>query len=182
MGKGSHIYSTTPKTHQHMQILLNVNGKTETRFVDAESNIAALKESLACEKNVEIDSLVFTQNGFELEDSDCFTSLQGEIFVEGELLGEGKGGKRKKKVYKTAKRIPHKKKNVKMMALRYYGVEPDGTVTLRRAICPRTGRMLADHYDRSSCGDCGYTQFKLTPSGERLTKRGPQVKKVEKVV
>merc|ERR1711976_417569 len=102
-----------------------------------------------------------------------------EISVENSLFGEGKGGKRKKKVYKTPKRIPHKKKPVKQMALRYYKIESNGEVSLARKQCDRCFSMMGNHYDRNACGKCGLTHYKLTPSGERLTKRGPQVKKVE---
>merc|ERR1712043_11815 len=61
---------------------------------------------------------------------DCLISLYNPeiISVESEVLGEGKGGKRKKKIYKTAKRIPHKHVNVKMKALKYYTVNPSGEV------------------------------------------------------
>ncbi len=26
--------------------------------------------------------------------------------------------------------------------------------------CPKCGSRLADHHDRSTCGKCGYTEFK----------------------
>ena len=43
----------------------------------------------------------------------------------------------------------------------YYAVA-DGKMVLQRRSCPRcgTGVLLAEHKDRSSCGKCGYTEFK----------------------
>jgi small subunit ribosomal protein S27Ae len=43
----------------------------------------------------------------------------------------------------------------------YYTVT-DGKAVLQRRSCPRcgTGVLLAEHKDRSSCGKCGYTEFK----------------------
>merc|ERR1712146_245382 len=181
MGKGTHIYHKPQNAHgnsrQHW-------GDSATRIVDSSNTVYNLKEQIAAEHNIEdADSLAILADGLELDNYAIFGELGfTELHVEGEVLGEGKGGKRKKKVYKTPKRIPHKKKPVKMMALRYFKIEGSGEVTLTRKICNRCGHLMANHYDRYACGFCGNTLFKLTPSGERITVRGPQVKKVEKVV
>jgi small subunit ribosomal protein S27Ae len=44
---------------------------------------------------------------------------------------------------------------------KYYTIEGDKLVRTHR-VCPKCGSgfFLADHYDRSSCGKCGYTVFK----------------------
>ncbi|TFG26630.1 MAG: 30S ribosomal protein S27ae [Promethearchaeota archaeon] len=46
-------------------------------------------------------------------------------------------------------------------ASKYYKIEGDQLVRTHRT-CPKcgTGYFLADHYDRWSCGKCGYTIFK----------------------
>lgn len=46
-------------------------------------------------------------------------------------------------------------------ASKYYKVEGSKLVRTHRT-CPKCGPgyFLADHYDRSSCGRCGYTIFK----------------------
>ena len=46
-------------------------------------------------------------------------------------------------------------------ASKYYKVV-DGTLVRTHRQCPKCGPSyyLADHYDRSSCGNCGYTVFK----------------------
>ncbi|MFX1443935.1 MAG: 30S ribosomal protein S27ae [Promethearchaeota archaeon] len=44
---------------------------------------------------------------------------------------------------------------------KYYTIEGDKLVRTHRT-CPKcsAGYFLADHYDRWSCGKCGYTVFK----------------------
>jgi small subunit ribosomal protein S27Ae len=44
---------------------------------------------------------------------------------------------------------------------KYYKIEGDKLIRTHRT-CPKCGPsyFLADHYDRSSCGNCGYTVFK----------------------
>ena len=44
---------------------------------------------------------------------------------------------------------------------KYYTIEGGKLIRNHRA-CPKCGPsfFLADHYDRSSCGKCGYTVFK----------------------
>jgi len=46
-------------------------------------------------------------------------------------------------------------------ASKYYTIEGDKLVRTHRT-CPKCGAgyFLANHYDRSSCGKCGYTVFK----------------------
>lgn len=46
-------------------------------------------------------------------------------------------------------------------ASNFYKIEDDKLVRTHRT-CPKcgTGYFLADHYDRMSCGKCGYTTFK----------------------
>ena len=46
-------------------------------------------------------------------------------------------------------------------ASKYYKIE-EGKLERTRRACPKCGPsfFLADHYDRSSCGKCGYTVFK----------------------
>jgi len=46
-------------------------------------------------------------------------------------------------------------------ASKYYKID-DGKLVRTHRACPKCGPsfFLADHYDRSSCGKCGYTVFK----------------------
>merc|ERR1712146_134759 len=119
--------------------------------------------------------------GIELEDSAVFAELGlTEVNVEAEVLGEGKGGKRKKKIYKTAKRIPHKHVNVKMRALKYYSLDGKGEVKTTLKLCPeeicKGGVFMSDHWDRCYCGKCGLTLIK-----ENAPKEPPKKKVVAKV-
>ena len=78
----------------------------------------------------------------------------------------GGAKKRKKKIYTTPKRVPHKHKSVKLRVLKYFKVDDAGKVTRTRKECPGEecgkGTFMASHFDRYSCGRCG-----LTVSGER---------------
>merc|ERR1712062_333794 len=103
------------------------------------------------------------------------------ISVDSEVAGEGKGGKRKKKIYKTAKRVPHKHVNVKMKALKYYTVLANGEVKTTLKLCPeevcKGGIFMSDHWNRCYCGKC-----KLTLIKENAPKEPPKKKEVKKVV
>ena len=48
-----------------------------------------------------------------------------------------------------------------MQSHKYYEIEGDGVKRVRQS-CPKCGEgvFLAEHKDRSSCGRCGYTEFK----------------------
>jgi small subunit ribosomal protein S27Ae len=43
----------------------------------------------------------------------------------------------------------------------YYQLSGD-SIKARKSVCPRCGNgvFLAEHSNRSSCGKCGYTEFK----------------------
>merc|ERR1712196_216923 len=101
--------------------------------------------------------------------------------IEQSVDGCGKGGKRKKKIYKTAKRIPHKHVNVKMRALKYYSVQSNGEVKTTLKLCPeeicKGGVFMSDHWNRCYCGKCQLTLIK-----ENAPKEPPKKKVVEKVV
>ena len=73
----------------------------------------------------------------------------------------GGGKKRKKKVYTTAKKEKHKHKKVKMAVLKYYKVDENSNITRLRRECTNANcgaaTFMAIHYDRYTCGLCGYT-------------------------
>ncbi|MCX6668380.1 MAG: 30S ribosomal protein S27ae [Methanothrix sp.] len=48
-----------------------------------------------------------------------------------------------------------------MGVAKYYQVSGDG-IKSKKSVCPRCGNgvFLAEHVNRSSCGKCGYTEFK----------------------
>lgn len=53
---------------------------------------------------------------------------------------------------------------------KYYSIEGN-KLTRNNRTCPKCGPsvFLADHYDRWSCGKCGYTTFKRKKSGAAST-------------
>merc|ERR1712146_428646 len=124
------------------------------------------------------EEICVIENGLELNDQDY---LQNSLMlrVEGSVDGEGKGGKRKKKIYKTAKRIPHKHINIKMRALKYYSIQSNGEVKTTLKLCPeemcKGGVFMSDHWDRCYCGKCQLTLIK-----ENAPKEPPKKKVVEK--
>merc|ERR1712080_402936 len=133
-----------------------------------------LKEKLGLSEEIRM-----IENGFELDETD---QLQNCLFVraEGSVDGEGKGGKRKKKIYKTAKRIPHKHVNVKMRALKYYSIQGNGEVKNTLKLCPeeicKGGVFMSNHWNRCYCGKCQLTLIK-----ENAPKEPPKKKVVAKV-
>ncbi|KAF7459234.1 40S ribosomal protein S27a [Cryptosporidium felis] len=86
-------------------------------------------------------------------------SEHSTLFVSRAMLG---GAKKKKKNFTKPKKIKHKKKKVKLAVLKYYKVDGDKVVKLRRE-CPAdtcgAGVFMAQHFNRTSCGRCGLTYF-----------------------
>ncbi|KAI9225675.1 MAG: ribosomal protein S27A [Piptocephalis tieghemiana] len=73
----------------------------------------------------------------------------------------GGGKKRKKKVYTTPKKTPHKHRKVKLAILKYYKVDDNSQITRLRRECPSAtcgaGIFMAWHKDRQYCGRCHLT-------------------------
>lgn len=65
---------------------------------------------------------------------------------------------------------------INMDASKYYKMEGDKLVRTHRS-CPKCGPsyFLANHYDRWSCGKCGYTVFKRKGAPKRKgVRRAPR--------
>ena len=88
----------------------------------------------------------------------------------------GGAKKRKKKIYTTPKRVPHKHKSVKLRVLKYFKVDDAGKVTRTRKECPGEecgkGTFMASHFDRYSCGRCGLTVSEGARGGARGARGG----------
>ncbi len=115
--------------------------------------------------------------------ADCGILDEGEVSVH--MSTDGGKRKRKKKVYTTPKRIPHKHKARPKALLEYFTVdEATGKVKRNRQESPKcAGAYMAEHADRFTCGRTGTMFYKLTADGKRLPPP-PQKKvvKAEKVV
>jgi len=63
-----------------------------------------------------------------------------------------------------------------MNASKYYKIE-DNKLTRTHRTCPKCGPsfFLANHYDRWTCGKCGYTVFKRKgPAKGKAVRRAPR--------
>lgn len=68
-----------------------------------------------------------------------------------------------------------------MMKREFYKVEGNKIVRGRR-FCPRCGPgvFLAEHENRFSCGNCGYTEFKKAQKEEKRPQREKEAPRDEK--
>jgi ribosomal protein S27AE len=99
---------------------------------------------------------------------DCGILDEGVISVHASL--DGGKRKRKKKVYTTPKRIPHKHLKRPKALLQYFSVDDaSGKVKRLKQESPQAaGAYMADHPDRYTCGKTGTMFYKLTADGKRL--------------
>jgi small subunit ribosomal protein S27Ae len=76
------------------------------------------------------------------------------------------GKKHKKKIFTTPKVIPHTHTTKPLAALKFYGVDNENNIILKRFFCPSSecgaGICMASHSNRYYCGKCNLTIFKDT--------------------
>merc|ERR1712066_686441 len=155
---------------------MDLQGNSLVCDVPAEQTIEDLKFAIASANGLDEESMMLIGEGVELDD-ELIVSETGlnELNIETEIKGEGKGGKRKKKVYKTAKRIPHKHVNIKMRALKAYAVQANGDVKFALKKCPQPickgGIFMGDHWNRIYCGKCHLTLIKENAPAEPPKKK-----------
>lgn len=139
-------------------IFVKSSGRTVALSVESTSTIESIKasvESFEC-------SLFFA--GAKLADNktvaDYCLPEDAILNIHAGLQGEGKK-KRKKKNYTKPKVIKHKNKKIKMAITKYYKVDDAGKITRLRRECTAAScgaaTFMAFHYDRYTCGKCGYT-------------------------
>ena len=72
---------------------------------------------------------------------------------------------------KTVAEEPTKKKRKSTRVTTYYKIQDGGGLQRKLKACPRCGpgTFLAEHYDRFSCGKCGYAEFKRAKEEKKGT-------------
>jgi len=65
-------------------------------------------------------------------------------------------------VKKPVAEEPAKKKKKSTSVATYYKIQDGGGLQRKLKACPRCGpgTFLAEHYDRFSCGKCGFAEFR----------------------
>lgn len=133
--------------------------------------VADLREQAEDLVDYEVDRLVcgtaqLADDQMTIEES----GLTCESTVHAMVDAEGGKRKRKKKVFTTPKRIPHKHRKRSKAILEYFSVEASGKVKKLKQESPYGPpcTFMAEHSDRFVCGLTGKTFYRLTSDGKRL--------------
>ena len=154
----------------HIRVF-TITGRNEDFQADS---VSELQSAIETRMGIPIEEQKLLTNGKLLTDENLNETVQLIISLE----GGAKGKKKKQTAKKTNKK--HKNKKVNLRILKYYNVDGDKVVRLRRMceVCP-PGTFLAEHEDRLYCGRCRSTYAKLVDKA-KVSAPKKKEKKVEK--
>ena len=154
--------------HIHVYTITGRNEEFEV------NSVSELQSAIELKMGIPIDEQKLLTNGKLLSDSNLTETVQLIVSLE----GGAKGKKKKQTAKKAKKKHIHKKENLRI--LKYYSVDGDKVVRLRRMceVCP-PGTFLAEHEDRLYCGRCRSTYAKLVDKA-KVSAPKKKEKKVEK--
>ena len=154
----------------HIQVV-TITGKKQEIIA---YSVAELQSSIEQIMGVPIDEQKLLSNGKILTDDNLSDTVQLIVSLE----GGAKGKKKKAATKKTKKKHVHKKE--KLRILKYYKVDGEKVVRLRRMceVCP-PGTFLAEHEDRLYCGRCrsAYTKLVDKEVKKQAKKKQPKAEK-----
>jgi len=149
----------------HIQVK-TLTGKSCQLNIENTTTINQINSQIEQSMGVPMDEQKLILNGKALsQGSASDNGMDNESIIYLLVALEGGKGKKKKKVIKKPKR-QHRNKKVKLAILKYYKVEGDKVVRLRKQ--GPAGTFLAEHKDRSYCGKT-HQVFEATA---KTTKKG----------